>query len=414
MKTIEVNGISKRYLIGKAKANSVRDSLTGMFRRGRSSADRELWVLDDVGFDVNDGETLGIIGHNGAGKSTLLKILSRITRPTKGRAVIRGRVGSLLEVGTGFHNELTGRENIFLSGAILGMKRAEIAAKFDEIVAFSEIETFLDTPVKHYSSGMYMRLAFSVAAHLEPEILIVDEVLAVGDVGFQRKCLGKMSEAGRTGNTVIFVSHDMQAISRICQRAIWLKDGRVHRDGEATEVVSDYLHTQTQTGAERIWDGSERPGNEIVRLVSVRVCDKTLRSVYSVDVRQTVAVEIRYCVKKAGKVLTPNFQLYNESGVCVFVSLDLNQRWNERIREPGTYVSRGWIPANLLAEGSFFVTVVIATHEPLNVHVHESEVVGFHLTDPIEGDSARGNYAGKLHGIVRPILEWETDFQKDD
>ncbi len=414
MKTIEVKGLSKRYLIGKARSNSVRDSLTGLFRRGQRSSDRELWVLDDISFEVNDGETLGIIGHNGAGKSTLLKILSRITRPTKGRAVIRGRVGSLLEVGTGFHNELTGRENIFLSGAILGMKRAEIVAKFDEIVAFSEIEEFLDTPVKHFSSGMYMRLAFSVAAHLEPEILIVDEVLAVGDVGFQRKCLGKMSEAGRSGKTVMFVSHDMQAISRICQRAIWIKDGRIQKDGEATEVVSEYLYTQSQTGAERTWLDAHMPGNELVRLVSVRVCDETLKSVYSVDIRRPVAVEIKYRLSRAGKVLTPNFQLYNESGVCVFVSFDQDQAWTDVPREPGTYISRGWIPANLLAEGIFFVTIVIATHEPIDVHVNETETVGFHVVDPIEGDSARGNYGGKLHGVVRPILKWETEFQKND
>src|SRR5690606_17015896 len=213
-----------------------------------------LTALDDVSFKIAEGESVGIIGRNGAGKSTLLKILSRITPPTRGTASIAGRVGSLLEVGTGFHNELTGRENIYLNGAILGMRRAEIDARFDEIVAFSELEKFLDTPVKHYSSGMYMRLAFSVAAHLDPEVLIVDEVLAVGDLAFQKKSLGKMKDLGESGRTVLFVSHDMNSISRLCTRAIWLKDGKIAVDGPAVETVAAYLHEQTLTGAERFWE----------------------------------------------------------------------------------------------------------------------------------------------------------------
>lgn len=412
MTAIEVNGISKLYLIGQNRSNSLRDSIIGIVRQ-RAAATREHWVLKDVSFQLEEGKTLGIIGQNGAGKSTLLKILSRITPPTKGTAVIRGRVGSLLEVGTGFHNELTGRENIYLSGAILGMSRAEINGRFDEIVAFSEIEEFLDTPVKHYSSGMYMRLAFSVAAHLEPEILMVDEVLAVGDIGFQRKCLGKMSEAGRSGRTVLFVSHDMQAISRICHSAIWLKDGRIERTGKAEDVVSEYLHTQSKTGAERIWNVNEMPGNEAVRLMSVRICDEAAQSVYSVDIRRPLVVEIKYKVNVPGKVMTPNFQLYNEAGVCVFVSFDQDPTWKEDPREPGVYTSRATIPGNFLAEGHFFITVVIATYDPPNVHVNETEVVGFHVVDPIEGDSARGNFGGKLHGLVRPVLKWETDLQKN-
>ena len=215
MKTIRIENISKRYYLGDKLPNSLRDMIVGMFRTSGRSNKNELWALKDVSLDVDEGETLGIIGRNGAGKSTLLKILSRITKPTSGSATIHGRVGSLLEIGTGFHNELTGRENIYMNGAILGMRRAEIEQKFDEIVAFSEIEQFLDTPVKHYSSGMYTRLAFSVAAHLEPEILIVDEVLAVGDSGFQNKCLGKMDEVSRSGKTVLFVSHNLGSLSQI-------------------------------------------------------------------------------------------------------------------------------------------------------------------------------------------------------
>jgi len=241
MKTIQVENISKRYYLGDRLPNSVRDLIVRLLHVGRKVDKNELWALRDVSFDVAEGETLGIIGRNGAGKSTLLKILSRITKPTNGGATIRGRVGSLLEVGTGFHSELTGRENIYMSGAILGMHRAEIERKFDAIVAFSEIEQFLDTPVKHYSTGMYTRLAFSVAAHLEPEILIVDEVLAVGDTGFQNKCLGKMDEVSRSGRTVLFVSHNLGSLSQICKTGLLLHHGEVHSHGLIQDVVSDHL-----------------------------------------------------------------------------------------------------------------------------------------------------------------------------
>ena len=410
MHVINADNLSKQYVLGSRQPNSVRELLTTFFQRS-SEPKHTVWALRDVSFSVDDGERLGLIGHNGAGKSTLLKVLSRITKPTRGTATIRGRVGSLLEVGTGFHSELSGRENIFLNGAILGMSRHEIRSKFDEIVAFSEIEEFLDTPVKHYSSGMYMRLAFSVAAHLDPDILIVDEVLAVGDISFQKKCLTKMRDVGESGRTVIFVSHDMQAITRLCRRAIWLKQGEVRSDGDAKQIVSDYLHEQTETGAEKCWDAGTEPGNEFVRLRRVRVCDESLNSVFTVDIRQRVAVEMEYEILAGGKTISPNFQLYNERGICAFVSLDQDPDWRGRPRDTGVYISRGWIPGNLLAEGNMFITAVIATHDPLQVHVNESEVIRFVVSDPLEGDSARGDYTGQLHGLVRPILQWETEFK---
>lgn len=241
MHAIKAENLSKLYHIGERAPNSLRDLVAGLGRRGSSAKRTELWALKDVDFTVEEGETLGIIGRNGAGKSTLLKILSRITKPTRGSAEIRGRVGSLLEVGTGFHSELSGRENIYLNGAILGMKHAEIDRKFDEIVDFSEIEQFLDTPVKHYSSGMYMRLAFAVAAHLEPDVLIVDEVLAVGDTGFQNKCLGKMDEVSRSGRTVLFVSHNLGSLARICRSGILLERGEMVFHGGIREAIDDYL-----------------------------------------------------------------------------------------------------------------------------------------------------------------------------
>jgi lipopolysaccharide transport system ATP-binding protein len=249
---IAVENLGKRYTLHhQASSGLLRDKLATLLRnpfrqlRKTRTDDEEFWALRDVNFSVNQGDVLGIIGRNGAGKSTLLKILSRITEPTTGRITINGRIASLLEVGTGFHGELSGRENIFLNGAILGMKRTEIRAKFDEIVAFAEVEKFLDTPVKHYSSGMYVRLAFAVAAHLEPEILIVDEVLAVGDLQFQRKCLGKMQEVAGGGRTVLFVSHNMAAIQRLCTRCVYLKQGHVVQEGRTDEAIDRYLAEAT-------------------------------------------------------------------------------------------------------------------------------------------------------------------------
>src|SRR5882724_6734138 len=265
---IRCRGLSKQYRIGEARArySTLREALTGTVlaplkhRNGKSAHD-SIWALKDVGFEVEQGEIVGIIGRNGAGKSTLLKVLSRITRPTTGWVELHGRVGSLLEVGTGFHPELTGRENIFLNGAILGMKKAEIVRNFDEIVAFAEVEKFIDTPVKRYSSGMYLRLAFAVASHMEPEILLVDEVLAVGDASFQKKCLGKLGNVAKQDRTVLFVSHNLVAVETLCGRALWLEAGRICRDGQASLVISEYLHSASSSVTERIWPApAQAPG----------------------------------------------------------------------------------------------------------------------------------------------------------
>ena len=299
---------------------------------------------------------VGIIGRNGAGKSTLLKILSRITEPTSGRVRLRGRVSSLLEVGTGFHPELTGRENIYLNGAILGMTRAEIKRKFDEIVAFAEVERFLDTPVKRYSSGMYVRLAFAVAAHLEPEILVVDEVLAVGDAEFQKKCLDKMGDVGHAGRTVLFVSHNMQAITRLCSRCILLENGRVRMDGPSQRVASAYLSCETGTTAVREWpDLSKAPGDDVVRLCAVRVRNEAGELIDNIDIRCPLGIELEYEVLEAGYIFHPHFGLRNEDGVLLFIAQDVDPDWRRRKRPPGRYVSTGWIPGNLLAEGAFSV-----------------------------------------------------------
>lgn len=409
---IKAENLSKLYRLGAARHNSLRDAVMSFVRKPtRSKEKSELWALRDVGFELHEGATLGIVGNNGAGKSTLLKILSRITKPTGGAVELHGRVGSLLEVGTGFHAELSGRENIFLNGAILGMRRGEIEKQFDEIVAFSEIERFLDTPVKHYSSGMYMRLAFAVAAHLEPEILIVDEVLAVGDAAFQKKCLNKMQTVGQTGRTVIFVSHDMQAVTRLCSRVIWLKNGAVFADGATNEVIGKYLHEQSQTGAKKFWENLETaPGNDITKLRRVRVCDRAGKTVSTVDIRRPVGVEMTYEVFEAGKVFVPNAHFYNEQGACIFISHDWENEWRTRPRPRGTYQSTVWIPGNFLAEGTIFVTVAATTYEPFDIHFVERDVIAFNVADTAEGDSARGDFTGQMPGIVRPMLDWETEF----
>jgi lipopolysaccharide transport system ATP-binding protein len=427
---IRIERLSKQYHIGGLQQNypTLREQLanafTTPFRRagkllrgqatGAAELDEIIWALQDVSFDVKRGEVVGIIGRNGAGKSTLLKILSRITEPTTGFADIFGRVGSLLEVGTGFHPELTGRENIFLNGAILGMKRAEIQRKFDEIVAFSEIEKFIDTPIKHYSSGMTVRLAFAVAAHLEPEILIVDEVLAVGDARFQKKCLNKMQDVGQEGRTVLFVSHNMPSITRLCERAIQLDEGKLIQDGPSSQVTSSYLNSGLGTMAAREWlDPDKAPGGEVARLRAVRVQTEDGQIAEAVDIRQSVLLVMEYEVLHSGRVLLPHFDVYNETGVHLFATVDQDPDWRKRPRPPGCYINAARIPGNFLAEGMLFVEASLLALDPNIPQFSEREAVAFQVVDSLDGDSARGDWAGRMRGVVRPLLEWNTQFKSD-
>jgi lipopolysaccharide transport system ATP-binding protein len=417
---IKVEGLGKRYRIGAQQSpyGSLRETLAGAVRaplrrlqrrRNPEGEESTFWAVKDVSFEVQPGEVVGIIGRNGAGKSTLLKMLSRITEPTTGRIELYGRVGSLLEVGTGFHPELSGRENIYLNGAILGMAHTEIARKFDEIVAFAEVERFIDTPVKHYSSGMYLRLAFAVAAHLEPEILIVDEVLAVGDMRFQRKCLDKMQDVGKRGRTVIFVSHNMPAITRLCPRTILLDGGTVLRDGPSYQVVSAYLSTGLGTTAARSWpDLATAPGNDVTRLRAVCVRTAAGQVTDALDIRQPVEIEVEYEVLTPGHVLVPNLHFYNEEGVYAFIVNDLEPAWRNRPRDAGRYRSVALIPGNLLSEGTLFVGVAVSTYHPEIVHFYERDAVAFQVIDSMDGDSARGDFAGPMPGVVRPMLNWHT------
>jgi lipopolysaccharide transport system ATP-binding protein len=413
---IRAEDLAKRYQIGEYHRayETLRDTMAQMTRRAlkleRRPTTEEIWALDGVSFEVREGEVVGFIGRNGAGKSTLLKILTRITPPTRGRAEIRGRVGSILEVGTGFHPELTGRENIYLNGAILGMARREINRKLGDIIDFSGIPKFIDTPVKRYSTGMYVRLAFAVAAHLDPEVLIIDEVLAVGDYEFQQRCIGCIEDISKSGRTVLFVSHDLQTVARLCNRAYWLESGRVARAGASDEVVAAYLQAQVGVGAERSWTELETaPGGEVVRLRGARVIDEAGRTVEAVDVRNRVGIEIRFSVLEPS-TLFPKIKLVNDQADVAFNAMDTDRRWLGTT-PPGDYVSTAWIPGNLLNEGLMTVDVAVASlgAPKLVNHINAPGLLTFHVRDPGLGDSAKGLYTGQFRGVVRPLLDWACD-----
>ena len=380
---------------------------------GSESGAREdiLWALRDVSFEVPRGQILGIVGHNGAGKSTLLKILSRITAPTAGKAQIQGRVGSLLEVGTGFHQELTGRENVYLNGTILGLRKREVDKIFDEIVDFAGVEKFLDTPVKRYSSGMKVRLGFAVAAHLDPEVLIVDEVLAVGDADFKRKCLGKMEAIGESGRTILFVSHNMPQVTRLCNRVLMMENGQIVKDGGPHEVVEAYLSSGKMRVASRDWPELEdAPGGEIARLRSISVRNRAGEVAESFDIREPVMLRIEFDCLKGGHELLPGFSICNEEMQILFSSIDIEPKWAGKERDPGRYVAEITVPGNFLAEGTMLVNTAVRQWKPAQtLEYFVPEAIAFQVIDSFEGDSARGQYPGDLAGVVRPKLEWRTE-----
>ncbi|MBI3746669.1 MAG: ABC transporter ATP-binding protein [Chloroflexi bacterium] len=421
---ITAEHLGKRFRLGRDQDpyGRLSEVLSGIIRAPfgrqvkRTSA-TDFWALRDVSFEIEAGSAVGIIGRNGAGKSTLLKILSRITSPTSGTATLHGRIASLLEVGTGFHPELSGTENIYLSGAVLGMRRAEIRRNFDEIVNFSGIDPqFLDTPVKRYSSGMQVRLGFAVAAHLESEILLVDEVLAVGDANFQAKCIGKMSEIGRSGRTVLFVSHSMPAVLRLCSRVILLDGGSVVSDGPSHAAIRRYLESDLGRTSERRWDAPDHaPGDTVARLRSVRVVAPRGGSAEEVDIRQPVEIEVEYWVLTPSEQQpTANLAFWNDAGVCLFISND----WRGRdvitgLSEPTLIRSTCTIPGNFLAEGRVLVTVAVSTFNPPTAHAIERDAIAFHVIDRSEGDGVRGDASGEWPGAIRPLLEWRTILPAD-
>jgi len=416
---IHVRGLGKKYRIGGSREqyltfrDAIVHSMKAPFHRvsGGNQSQNEFWALKDISIDICEGEVVGIIGRNGAGKSTLLKILSRITTPTEGIADIYGRVGSLLEVGTGFHPELTGRENIYLSGSILGMQKREIEEKFEEIVKFSGVEKYLDTPVKRYSSGMNVRLAFSVAAHLDPEIMLVDEVLAVGDAEFQKKCLGKMEEISEGGRTVLFVSHSMPMISSLCSRCILLNSGKIQAKGETGDVIATYLMSDRGTPAFVDYTTSLRlPGDSLATLLSGWIENSSGENVFEIKIIEPLRICMRYRIlKDVPRIPYPNFHLYDSQGQCVFISspiMDYNQPCIS-----GEYIAVCEIPGNFLNDGLFSVHLALTfTHSGIHVSFWEKHALTFNITDPIDGIPTRATgYSGRIPGVVRPILQWNVE-----
>ncbi|HET6974465.1 MAG TPA: ABC transporter ATP-binding protein [Pyrinomonadaceae bacterium] len=406
---IRVQGVGKQYHLGGPTAvySTLRETIMDLARNSvralRKNGDNNiLWALQDLDFEVSPGEVLGIIGRNGAGKSTLLKILSRITEPTVGRVELFGRVASLLEVGTGFHPELSGRENIFLNGSILGMTRKEIERKFDEIVAFSEVEKFLDTPVKRYSSGMYVRLAFAVAAHLQPEILIVDEVLAVGDYAFQQKCLNKMQDVSTGGRTVLFVSHNLGAVSRLCNRCLLLDKGRLLDAGPTADVVQSYMTSGLIQRPEFV-QPSNREKAMNLRRISVKGSDGEVRSEIRYD--ESLVFEFVYETNQTISGVSLGFMIFTIDGTCAFTSADIDAH-SELLagREPGTYQTQVTIPAKWLNVGRYMVKVSLA-NAMSGVAYDWVTDLGFQIIDTGTPGSLNGI---KRPGILQPVLDWET------
>lgn len=435
MKALQVNDVSKIYRLGNVASLEAADMnpLVKLIKRplnnyrkyrslytfsddelsGKVQSTDLLWALRDVSFEVNAGEVVGLVGNNGAGKSTLLKVISRITPPTKGHVIARGRISCLIEVGTGFHPELTGRENVYMNSTIMGMRKREVDEKFDDIVEFSGIGKFIDTPVKRYSSGMSVRLAFAVMAYLEPEILIIDEVLAVGDAEFQRKCLNKMSSVGKQGRTVLFVSHNMAAVTRLCDRGLLLQNGQVVQDGSAADIVHTHVTAGGDNTSCREWsDADAAPGDESVRLRAIKlVSAEGIPVNTSIGIDEAFGLQITFDVLEEGQVLNPYFTIVTETGIDLFSTMDRDDRFEVEARKPGRYTMTAWVPGGVLAEGTHYVRAVMRSIKRKYRPFTERDVVAFNVVDE-DGSSliASGWWEGKPGGVFHPNLDWTTEY----
>ncbi len=410
---IEIRNLGKQYnLVTAPPYMALRDvissSVKDMIRPGKKNLEK-FWALQKIDLDIEPGERIGIIGRNGAGKSTLLKIISRIIPPTTGKAILRGRVGSLLEVGTGFHPELTGRENIYFNGSILGLKKAEISRQFDAIVDFSGVAKFIDTPLKHFSSGMQLRLAFSVAAHLDPEILLIDEVLAVGDLEFQKKCLGKMEEVSKSeGRTILFVSHNMDSIRKFCPNTLLLDGGKIISQGKTEKVINEYVAKHLQTRAESKWENGSTSFNKEVSLNRAYLHNQQGLLLSRFATTEPVGITLEYEVGKDNTVFTHGINVYNQENTNIFNSHDVTSAVRLDKRQRGKYRATAWIPGNLLPEGIFSIHVALFLPNPVDILVHEHDALSFETYTDFSQLSARGNYADDFPGIVRPLLQWDA------
>ena len=396
---LEIQNISKKFVINNKQQPylSLRDSVANIFSAKKNKED--FWALKDISFNVEQGDTVGIIGRNGAGKSTLLKILSKITPPTSGKIISRGRIASLLEVGTGFHPELSGRENIFMNGSILGMRKAEILKNFDAIVDFAGVERFIDTPLKHYSSGMQLRLAFAVAAFLENEILIVDEVLAVGDAEFQKKCMGKMGDISKSGRTILFVSHNIESVAVLCTKGILLDAGKVQTSGNVQDVI--YKYTNHYQDSFKEWLPQDRPGDNIVKLNKVSVIDSEKNQIFQPETGQTFGVCIEFEVLENNVKPAPNFHFYDSTGVYCFITITDVEELSK-----GNYRTITWVPSNFLNNRIYSVGVALTTLKTEHVHLYAKEIINIEI---IENKSLRNHeYGGQIPGIIRPDFKSQT------
>lgn len=415
---IQIRNLGKQYKLSSSEPYiALRDVITNGFRNlfaNNKKTAEKFWALKDIDLDIMPGERVGIIGRNGAGKSTLLKVISRITPPTTGEIIINGRVGSLLEVGTGFHPELTGRENIYLNGSILGLKKAEINKHLDEIIDFSGVEKFIDTPLKRYSSGMQMRLAFSVAAHLQSEILLVDEVLAVGDMEFQKKCIGKMEEVSKSeGRTILFVSHNMDSIRKFCNTTLLLESGKLISKGKTENVINLYIKNHLETKAEQTWPEGILSYDGNIRLYKVWLHKETTDINSLFDTTEPIGISAEYEVFKDGLQFTHGINVYNQKNINIFNSHDITTAGKEEKVKKGKYKSTVWVLGNLLPEGIFSISYAIFNPNPLDIFIHEHNVVSFEVFTNFEKLTARGNYAEDFPGIVRPVLKWELETAND-
>lgn len=411
MAVLSIENISKKYVLNsKGKSNDdLRDTLTGWSKKifnpsGSTDQKRDFWALKDISFEVQQGDRLGLVGANGAGKSTLLKILSQITAPTTGSVKIKGRMASLLEVGTGFHPELTGRENIFLNGAILGMRKAEIVKHFDAIVDFAGIEKFIDTPVKRYSSGMYVRLGFAIAAHLEPEILVVDEVLAVGDADFQKKSIGKMRDVSSSGRTLLFVSHNLTAVQGLCNKGAYLRGGEMKKFGHIDEVITEYVKNVSKFNLAQAWvNPNDAPGNDFVRIKSIRLVPDESHTRPNLDTTTPLRFEMEYWNYVDQAELNVSIFLYSMTGECVFNIGD-----EAKFYQRGTVKSVCEIPGDFLNDGSYYMSVMIVRDRLAPVYFFE-DALAFDIIDYREGT----DWVGKWPGAVRPkmieVKSWQTE-----
>jgi len=423
---IKFENISKQYRLGVVSTQTLSHDLNRWWKmnirgkedpylkigevndRAHKGESEYVWALKDINFEVQQGDVLGIIGKNGAGKSTLLKILSKVTAPTTGTIKAAGRIASLLEVGTGFHPEMTGRENIYMNGAIMGMTKAEITRRFDEIVDFSGVERYIDTPAKRYSSGMTVRLGFAIAAHLEPEILVVDEVLAVGDAEFQKKAIGKMQDVSRgEGRTVLFVSHNMAAISDLCRTAVLLSNGSVSYSGKVNLVVEKYLSLNSSVSYESTWLGYKAPGNRDIKLRKVYAIDSEYNPIQYAFINQRIGFCIEYEVLVSVPYFTHGINVYNNFEIHLFTSHDQHDFDRKKDIKAGNYKTVVWIPENLLQTGEIELSFACMRYNPFEVLFHERNLIRINVLEVIDAATRNDNYKADLPGLIRPYLDWD-------